>query len=383
MLPSVIVGLLIGAPAAPEPAPRALMAALQAITVSQGDAGKTGEYQQGFQIVFSARRGRAARADYPLLANPLLGAGKRVVITVTIQARPRVLIDGIITHQQLAGDNEPVITLTGKDLTVLMDMVQAGERRPGQGDKEAALAIIGKYTAYGIKPQASDPATNSPATEDQRVPIQVATDLAHLRALAKSNGFIFYLRPGPTEKQSIAYWGAPPRDGQAQRALTTRMGAGTNVDALSFSYDSLAPTQVTGSYTDPDKAEATPLQALERKGGVALGKTQALKAGAEFVRKRRLYDTPFDAAQSLAQAQAAANRSAERTLVAKGKLETTRYGDLLVAPGVVGMRGAGKTYDGEYYVAKVTHKITPESYVQEFELSREGTGSTTETVKVK
>jgi hypothetical protein len=161
------------------------------------------------------------------------------------------------------------------------------------------------------------------------------------------------------------------------------MGAGTNVDAITFSYNSLAPTQVVGDFADPDKEEPTPLQVRERKGGAALSKSQALRAGAAFVRERRLYDTPFDAAQGLARAQAEANRSAERTLTVTGRLETARYGDLLFAPGKVGVAGAGKSYDGEYYVETVTHKITPDSYTQEFRLSRAGIGSATEKVKAK
>lgn len=380
MLPSVIVGLLIGEPTAPTKAPRALMAALQSLTVTQGDGGRRGAYQQGFQMTFSAERGRAVAPDYPLIAGELLRPGKRVVITVTIKATPRVLFDGVITDQELGGDNEPVITVTGKDLTVLMDMVKLGERHPGQGDKETAAAIIGRYKSYGVEASLEDPATSSPATEDQRVPIQIESDLDHLRALAANNGFIFYLKPGPAEKESQACWGKPPRAAPLQPALSTRMGAGTNVETLNFRYNSLAPTQVVGDYADPDKEEPTAFQALERKGGSPMSKTPSLTAAATFARKRRLYDTPFDAATALARAQAEANRSAESALTVTGRLETARYGALLFAPGCVGLRGAGKTYDGKYYVETVTHKITPDTYTQEFRLSREGTGSTTEKV---
>lgn len=383
MLPSVVLGLLVGPPAAPAPAPRALMAALQSLEVTQGDGGAADQYQQGFRMVFSAERGRAAGADYPLLTSPLLAPGKRVVITVTVKATPRVLFDGIITRQELAGDDEPVITVLGKDLTILMELTQAGERRPGQGDKEAALEIIGRYKAYGITPKADTPETSSPATEQQRVPVQTGSDLAYLRATAADNGFIFYLRAGPAEKQSQACWAKKPRDASEQDAVSTRLGAGTNVESLSFSHDGLRPSQVVGSYADPDKQEPAPVQALTRKGGKALGKDESLKAGGEFVRKLRLYDTPFDAAQSLARAQARANRSAERAITASGTLDTARYGDLLFAPGVVAVRGAGATYDGLYYVDSVTHKITPERYTQEFRLSREGTGSTAQKVKVR
>ena len=45
--------------------------------------------------------------------------------------------------------------------------------------------------------------------------------------------------------------------------------------------------------------------------------------------------------------------------------------------GLVGLRGAGRTYDGLYYVKTVTHNISKGRYTQSFSLSREGTGTTT------
>jgi hypothetical protein len=45
-------------------------------------------------------------------------------------------------------------------------------------------------------------------------------------------------------------------------------------------------------------------------------------------------------------------------------------------PGLVGVRGAGLMHDGLYYVSQVTHRITPDSYKQQFTLTREGFGTT-------
>ena len=54
-----------------------------------------------------------------------------------------------------------------------------------------------------------------------------------------------------------------------------------------------------------------------------------------------------------------------------------RYGHILRARRLVGVRGVGDTYGGLYYVKKVTHTIdvTGGSYKQSFELNRRGTGS--------
>jgi hypothetical protein len=49
-----------------------------------------------------------------------------------------------------------------------------------------------------------------------------------------------------------------------------------------------------------------------------------------------------------------------------------RYGSILRARLLVGVRGAGITYDGMYYVESVTHNLKRGEYKQNFTLSRDG-----------
>jgi hypothetical protein len=60
----------------------------------------------------------------------------------------------------------------------------------------------------------------------------------------------------------------------------------------------------------------------------------------------------------------------------EGEIDSVRYGNVLRARKLVGVRGAGLSYDGNYYVQRVTHTITPGDYKQSFTASREGTGAT-------
>ena len=57
-----------------------------------------------------------------------------------------------------------------------------------------------------------------------------------------------------------------------------------------------------------------------------------------------------------------------------------RYGQPLRSRELVGVRGAGITYDGLYFVKSVTHALQPGSYTQNFTLAREGLVSLTPTV---
>ena len=58
----------------------------------------------------------------------------------------------------------------------------------------------------------------------------------------------------------------------------------------------------------------------------------------------------------------------------------TRYGGVLRARELVGVRGAGPAFDGLYYVQSVTHKIKRGEYKQNFTLTRNGLVSTVATV---
>ncbi len=381
----ILLGLLIGSKESPANAPAWLMAAVQRVTVTQGDGGKTGDFQQGFQVILRAERPTRASADYKLLSESLLDPGNRVIVTVTLNAQPRVLIDGIIAHRQLSpgsAGGAPTLTLSGKDISLLMDLEEKDKNHAGLGDKEIAQAILGEYARYGIDPAVSDPSSTWTPTENERVPKQVVTDRAYLQELAARHSFIFRIKPGPAPKKNVGYWGPLEYAGAAQHALATNLGAGTNVQSLDFTDDALAPTQVFGAVNSDNAAEATAITIGKTSTETSLSKTSRLGADADFVRKLRLVYSGANATQARALAQARADQSAANTLRATGIVDTFRYGDLLMAPGIVGVRGAGGNYDGNYYIRKVTHQISRGEYKQNFVLTREGPGSTTQKVEV-
>jgi hypothetical protein len=63
-----------------------------------------------------------------------------------------------------------------------------------------------------------------------------------------------------------------------------------------------------------------------------------------------------------------------------GTLDVTRYGGILKARQLVGVRGAGPAFDGRYYVKSVTHRIKRGEYKQSFKLTRNGLVSTVSSV---
>ena len=67
--------------------------------------------------------------------------------------------------------------------------------------------------------------------------------------------------------------------------------------------------------------------------------------------------------------------SSSDAVTVTGELDAKRYGQALLSRRLVGVRGAGDNYDGNYYVKQVTHKIALGEYTQSFTLTREGRGA--------
>ena len=58
-----------------------------------------------------------------------------------------------------------------------------------------------------------------------------------------------------------------------------------------------------------------------------------------------------------ARAQAIVDASTDNVLTATGELDASCYGDLRRPSGLVDVRGVDYSYDGDYYVKSVTHRV--------------------------
>ncbi|MFL6257082.1 MAG: phage late control D family protein [Pyrinomonadaceae bacterium] len=360
--------LLVG-PTVPLPAPAPLSQALTSAEVTN-DA-STGD---GFQLTFTL--GKDA-ADYGLLLSGALNPFNRVVVGVMMGAMPEVLIDGIITHHQLTPSNEPgksTLTVTGKDVSVMLDLKEKNEKYPNQTDSIIVAQLLAKYAIYGLVPRPA-PTTDIPI-ELERIPRQHETDLKFIKRLAHKNGYVFYVEP-VTFGVNTAYWGPESRAGLPQPALTTNMGHYTNVTSLNFSNDAYAPIGTEGTFVEPITKSAIPIPPLPSLKVPPLAAMPAVPRRTQLMR-----ETANQNASSAAVSAIAAATNSPDSVTGRGELDSVRYGHVLRARKLVGVRGAGFNYDGIYYVRRVSHHISHGSYKQSFELSREGTGSLTPVVRI-
>jgi hypothetical protein len=352
----------------PLPASAEVMRALKRVEVtSDADQG------DGFQITFSLAKG--ALMDYTLLQSGAVAPFTRVVIAVAFGVVPEVLIDGVVTHHQLAPSNEPgqsTLTVTGRDVSLMLDLEEKNEPYPNQPDWLVVGQRLAAYAQYGIVP-APTPTADVPI-ELERITRQHETDLRFIQRLAERNGYVFYIEP-VTLGVNTAYWGPENRLGLPQRALSVDLGPATNVKALNFATDALAPVETEGVLVEPITKAAIPIPPLPPLRVPPLARTP-LPARRKVLMREAANRSP---AQAAATAVSTSTRAPD-PVTATGEVDNVRYAGILRARRLVGVRGAGLSYDGFYYVRRVTHTLGPGHYRQSFTLSREGTGTLTPVV---
>jgi hypothetical protein len=355
--------LMIGSVLA-APAPQPLVDALQSAQITSS-AGQ----RSGFQLSFAVSKNSIISTV--LLPSGALDPPARVVLTGFLGGLPTVLMDGIITRHELSPSETPgasTLTVTGEDLTALMDMSHVHMCYPALPLNLRVMAIVAKYAMYGMIPAAVPPVVFSVPNPLDTIPVQSGTDLDYIQALATEAGYSFFLIPGPAPGVSVAYWGPEARAGLVQPALTVNSGAATNVESLSFSFDGLSRTQYTITVTEPNTKIGIPIPVPD----ISLLRPPLAARPAVTLREEPLPDisgrNPVDVAlRGLSKTTQAAD-----AVTGQGKLDVLRYGHVLQPRSLVGVRGAGLAYDGLYYVKSVTHDIKRGQYKQSFTLTRDG-----------
>jgi hypothetical protein len=241
---------------------------------------------------------------------------------------------------------------------------------PAEG--RVALLLL-KYASLGVIPLVVPSFLLDVPILTTRIPSQQGTDLAYIKELAEQVGYVFYIEPGPGVGESTAYWGPQIKVGNPQPALNINMDAHTNVESLSFTFNNnlnAIPTvfhhdEITGAVITVPIPPITPLN--PPLGLIPPIPTRLLPVSYDLSKRPLL--------QSIMIGLGRASQWAE-AVTGTGELDVVRYGHILKARQLVGVRGAGMAYDGLHYVKSVTHKIKRGEYKQSFELSRNGLIST-------
>ncbi|MBL0037401.1 MAG: hypothetical protein IPP36_00425 [Nitrosomonadales bacterium] len=371
--------LMIG-PIVPVPVPQMVMNALDSVQVTTA-AGAASGFQMSFQFSSKSELNTffiIAGAMNSGPATPPL----RVMLIITLNGTPQPLFDGVMTNVEVqAGSNGApgMVTVTGEDLTKVMDMLDfSGLPYPALPIEARVALICAKYAAFGLIPLVIPVLFPDVPIPVDKIPAHKGTDLQYIQQLAEEAGYIFYIEPGPAAGTNIAYFGPEIKVGVPQPALNVDMDALTNVENMNFSFDPtkgvlpvvFIQNQLTRFPIPIPIPNINPLQPPL----VVLSTT--------LIILKILKDTAkMNPMQAILRGLNEAKKSQD-SVSANGSINVLRYGRPLKARQLVGVRGAGIAYDGLYFVQSVTSTLKRGEFKQSFNLTRNGLVSITPRVPV-
>lgn len=291
-----------------------------------------------------------------------------VPIDLRIQAGgpvPQAVVNGFASAQRVTYSEQPgqtFLEVTALDITTVMNMHEKVMPWPNMPDAAIAAAIFGQY-AVVPRTQPTPPTLIEPeGTTTQR-----GTDIRFLRRLARRNGFDCYVQPEPLTGLDQGFFEPRrPTPGPPQAVLNVGPGEASNVRSFGVRYEMLKPTTAVAATLDPaTKAPQPALAPAALQMPMGIEPTGLRVAPPAIVRPA---DTGAARTSELQpNVQGIVDRSSW-AVVAEGEVGSDV--GVLRPGGIVNVRGAGRVFNGSYYLTRVRHSISRERYVQRFEAQR-------------
>lgn len=296
----------------------------------------------------------------------------KLEITVALGGGPpKHLMQAYVIETDAGFSNEPgqsTLNVVAMDPSVLMNLQAKPQPWANMSDSSIATAIFtdADYGFTAVVDSTSTQWSDQDVTQQQR-----ATDIQFLRQLAKRNGFECYVETNSDTGVVEGHFHAPRLQDPAQALISVNLGEATNVNSFRARYDMLRPATARATGLDIESQSSQDSQVSE-SSLTQLGKSSSLsgdRARQVLLTRTALYDS----GDLQRMAQAFVDRSS-LAIVADGDLNTAVFSKILRAKRSVEVRGAGLQFSGTYYVQKVLHTLTGDSYTQSFTLRRNGTG---------
>ncbi len=360
----------------PTPVPKPVIEALESVEVRHAT-----DQPSGFDLKFKVSNKSPLLTLLTLMAQqgPLI----RTIIVVTHNGRPHVLMDGVIASQELKPNiqtGQSVLHLKGEDLTSVLDLIKIkGKSYPGMPPSARVLMILGQYFQYGIIPVIIPSLVPDVPIPTEKIPSQNGTDKEYIKELGEQVGHVFFIDPGPVPGTNTAYWGPDNHlgTGPPLPALSVNMDAHTNVDSLSAAFNGSQKTLPILNIFIKEAKTTIPIPLPDISPlNPPLGLLPIPPKKIDFLKTGK--DNP---AQAALKGISAAVKSSN-VLTISGSLDVMRYGSIMKARRLIGLRGAGLTLDGMYFVKSVTHSLKKGEFKQNFELVRNALVSNTPIVPV-
>ncbi len=201
---------------------------------------------------------------------------------------------------------------------------------------------------------------------------QDSTPIIFLKARAEANGFECYVR------DKILHFHKPSWDSEAQPTIMVYAGSSTNCVSLNINHDGHKPDSIGAIRSVMKRSGPDRITIIRKPSDDRSEEDSSNDTGNELSSPFLWYiPRPFGAndVEVEARAQALADQNAFK-VVAEGELDGAAYGHVLKTYKPVKIDGAGKMYDGLYYVDEVTHLFSLQGYRQQFKIIGRASGQT-------
>jgi phage protein D len=268
------------------------------------------------------------------------------------------LIDGPVASFDTAMDSQPGrshVNLVVRDDSVLLNREEDTEVFDNRADEDVAREVFGRFEQIaGVRVE--------PTGAAQRVAVRRGTAIQFLRELARAHEYHAYVLPGAQRGQSIGCFLPDPSTPGTLPPLVL-MGADRN----------LAEVQVSEDPEGPQRTRGRTLRLSDQQVVSSDSRTRDLTLMREFPAVsddqsalRQLPPEDNDR-EDPAPRTRAATRRASYAYRLSARLVPGCYPAVLAPYQKVSVRAGSTPYSGDYLLTKVTHRITPSLYTQQFE----------------
>jgi phage protein D len=316
------------------------------------------------RLEFAGVRGDDGRWD--VQDAPGLAAWEPIRVEAVFGATRETILDGYVREVRAgypSDAGEAAVTVELQDASLALDR-EHRRKRWGEPDSptDDATVVRAILADHGLSL-----ATGSGNGASGLILNQNGTDIAFLRGRAAANGYELVFHPDGVYFGPLRFTGAP------QPTLTVYGGSATNCVSFSATVDGHAPEAVAYDTLD-ESAGAAKNTELKPSLSTLGARSAATAASGLKPFTWRLPRGGADPAALRARAQRRADEFALR-VHAEGELDGALYGHVLKVGALVGVDGTGDTFDGRWYVDRVTHRFDHEGYSQRFTLLRNGLGN--------
>lgn len=280
---------------------------------------------------------------------------------------PQAIMNGFVSTQEVVYDDQAgssYLEVSAMDITSLMNLQEKVLAWP-MPDAAIAAAIFGQYL---VAPACAP--TPPSLIEPEGTTTQRGTDIRFLRRLAQRNSFECFIFAEPFSGKDLGWFGpavSPPALPEA--VINVKMGTETNVSGFKIRYEMLRPTYALGMGIDSATrtVQAYPAIAALTPVGAPMGLEPALQ---------RILLPPLTLPAETGQMRLPGLAAAVQGVTDRSSWAVIAEGTvgpdvgILRPGGIINIRGAGRLYNGSYYVTCVRHTIDCGCYEQSFRARR-------------